>query len=54
MIQEHIIAPYFDFLVANTAVSNFFKMILIYFMIYTIVKFVCKGVIQWYKWFMIS
>lgn len=54
MIEEHVIAPYFDFLIENTAISNFFKMILMYVMTYTIVKFICKGVVKWYKWFIIS
>lgn len=54
MIGQYIIMPYFNFLIENTAVSNFFQMIVLFLITYVVVKFVCKGVVKWYKWFIIS
>jgi len=56
MILENILIPFFGGVLDGTSehIIKFCSYALIWYLTYIIIKFVCRGVIRWYKWFLIS
>lgn len=53
MILENVLLPFFNVIYDNEKMINVACYLIVFYLAYIVVKFFCKGVIKWYKWFMI-